>query len=163
MENKKTIQLGIIAVIALIGVVMFFMSWQDVEPGEEGFIYRPFGGGIDNIEITGDMNINSPVITEFYPDQFNLYCSCAINQEFYIIAEDPDTGSSQLSYNWYLNDELVSEGNKYWDEHKSAPDIYAMKMRSRANESTQLTNISTMGQYSVINFVINLPNGFLNS
>jgi len=60
-------------------------------------------------------------------------------------------------------DELVSEGNKYWDEHKSAPDIYAMKMRSRANESTQLTNISTMGQYSVINFVINLPNGFLNS
>jgi len=60
-------------------------------------------------------------------------------------------------------DELVSEGNKYWDEHKSAPDIYAMKMRSRANESTQLTNISTMGQYSVINFIINLPNGFLNS
>ena len=45
MENKKTIQLGIIAVIGLIGVVMFFMSWQDVEPGEEGFIYRPFGGG----------------------------------------------------------------------------------------------------------------------
>lgn len=51
MENKKTIQLGVIAVIGLIGVVMFFMSWQDVEPGEEGFIYRPFGGGIDKEEM----------------------------------------------------------------------------------------------------------------
>jgi regulator of protease activity HflC (stomatin/prohibitin superfamily) len=23
------------------------MSWKDVEPGEEGFIYRPYGGGVD--------------------------------------------------------------------------------------------------------------------
>ena len=27
------------------------MSWQDVEPGEEGFIHRPYGGGVDT-EVT---------------------------------------------------------------------------------------------------------------
>jgi hypothetical protein len=47
-------------------------------------------------------------------------------------------------------DELVSEGNKYWDEHKSAPDIYAMKMRSRANEYRALNAMSEVGMYKVI-------------
>ena len=47
-------------------------------------------------------------------------------------------------------DELVSEGNKYWDEHKSAPDIYAMKMRSRVNEAQALTNHDGLGAFSVL-------------
>ena len=44
-------------------------------------------------------------------------------------------------------DELVSEGNKYWDEHKSAPDIYAMKMRSRSAEANALTDSSGLGGF----------------
>lgn len=36
-----------IGVVGLILVILFFMSWQDVEPGEEGFIYRPYGNGVD--------------------------------------------------------------------------------------------------------------------
>jgi len=47
-------------------------------------------------------------------------------------------------------DELVSEGNKYWDEHKSAPDIYAMKMRSRSNEAQALTSQDELGAFSVL-------------
>lgn len=38
------IALGIVGVIA---IIMFFMSWVDVDPGEEGFIYRPYNGGVD--------------------------------------------------------------------------------------------------------------------
>ena len=50
---------------------------------------------------------------------------------------------------WGIN-ELVSEGTKYWEALKSAPDIYAIKMRSRANESIQLMSNQQMGQYLVI-------------
>jgi SAM-dependent MidA family methyltransferase len=46
--------------------------------------------------------------------------------------------------------ELVSEGAKYWEEHKSAPDIAAIKMRSRANEALQLTSETGIGSFSVI-------------
>lgn len=28
-------------------LIMLFMSWVDVAPGEEGFAYRPYGGGVD--------------------------------------------------------------------------------------------------------------------
>ena len=28
-------------VSSVILVILFFMSWQDVEPGEQGFVYRP--------------------------------------------------------------------------------------------------------------------------
>jgi SAM-dependent MidA family methyltransferase len=47
-------------------------------------------------------------------------------------------------------DDLVSEGTQYWDKHKSAPDIAAMKMRSRANEALQLTSETGIGSFSVI-------------
>jgi SAM-dependent MidA family methyltransferase len=54
---------------------------------------------------------------------------------------------------WLLNwgiDELVSEGSKYWEEHKSAPDIAAMKMRSRLNEAEALVGPDGLGAFSVL-------------
>lgn len=47
LDPKKIRRYVLIGVIAVIGIIVFFMSWQDVEPGEEGFIYRPYGGGVD--------------------------------------------------------------------------------------------------------------------
>lgn len=47
MEFKKILKYSIIGVVSLVAVIMFFASWADVEPGEEGFIYRPYGGGVD--------------------------------------------------------------------------------------------------------------------
>jgi SAM-dependent MidA family methyltransferase len=46
--------------------------------------------------------------------------------------------------------ELVSEGSKYWEERKSSPDIVALKMRSRANESLALTIQEGLGGFSVL-------------
>jgi SAM-dependent MidA family methyltransferase len=46
--------------------------------------------------------------------------------------------------------ELVSEGSKYWEEHKSSPDIAALKGRSRANESQALTSLDGLGAFSVL-------------
>ena len=47
-------------------------------------------------------------------------------------------------------DELVLEGVLYWEEHKSAPDVAAMKMRSRAIEAQALTNQDGLGAFSVL-------------
>jgi SAM-dependent MidA family methyltransferase len=47
-------------------------------------------------------------------------------------------------------DELVSEGSRYWEQHKSAPDVAAMKMRSRANEAQALSNLDGLGAFSVL-------------
>jgi hypothetical protein len=59
------------------------------------------------------------------------------------------TQQSEWLLNWGI-DGLVSEGNRYWEEHKSAPDIAAMKMRSRANESQSLLDINGLGLFMVI-------------
>jgi SAM-dependent MidA family methyltransferase len=46
--------------------------------------------------------------------------------------------------------ELVLEGSRYWEEHKSSPDVAALKMRSRANESLALTTQDGLGGFSVL-------------
>jgi SAM-dependent MidA family methyltransferase len=50
---------------------------------------------------------------------------------------------------WEIGD-LVAEGSRYWEEHKSAPDIAAIKMRSRINESHALTDRDGLGAFSVL-------------
>jgi regulator of protease activity HflC (stomatin/prohibitin superfamily) len=47
MDNPKLIRRIFIGIIGLILIILLFMSWQDVDPGEEGFIYKPYGGGLD--------------------------------------------------------------------------------------------------------------------
>ena len=47
IESSKIIRGGLIGGLGIILVIVFFMSWTDINPGEEGFIYRPYGGGID--------------------------------------------------------------------------------------------------------------------
>ena len=40
----RLIALGVLVVSLFI---VFLMSWTDVNPGEQGFIYRPYGGGVE--------------------------------------------------------------------------------------------------------------------
>jgi regulator of protease activity HflC (stomatin/prohibitin superfamily) len=49
-EFKQVLRVGLIVGALLVGAVVFFMSWNDVNPGEEGFVYRPYSGGIDQEE-----------------------------------------------------------------------------------------------------------------
>ena len=46
-------------------------------------------------------------------------------------------------------DELVSEGIDYCESMKNAPDVAAMKMRSRSTEAPLLTNSSGLGTFTV--------------
>jgi prohibitin 1 len=47
MKTKKLIRNIGFGIIGLFVVIAALMSWVDVEPGEEGFAYRPYGGGVD--------------------------------------------------------------------------------------------------------------------
>jgi SAM-dependent MidA family methyltransferase len=50
-------------------------------------------------------------------------------------------------------EQLVDEGNQYWENHKHAPNVAAMKMQSRANEAKALTDELGLGCFEVIEVV----------
>ena len=48
-NNWSPKKIAMVAGSALIGLILFILfltSWKDVEPGNEGFVYKPYGGGI---------------------------------------------------------------------------------------------------------------------
>jgi SAM-dependent MidA family methyltransferase len=49
-------------------------------------------------------------------------------------------------------DELVREGADYWEKLKHAPDVAAMKMRSRSSEATSLTDLSGLGAFNALSW-----------
>ena len=52
---------------------------------------------------------------------------------------------------WGIN-ELVHEGTAHWGTMKHAPDVTAMKMRSRSTEATSLTDSLGLGAFSVLSW-----------
>ena len=46
MSVKRIITLASIGVVALISIIIFMTSWVDVPQGSEGFMYQPYGGGV---------------------------------------------------------------------------------------------------------------------
>ena len=59
------------------------------------------------------------------------------------------TQQSEWLRRWGI-DELESEGMQYWEAHKTSPDVAALKMRSRANETQALTSQDGLGAFSVL-------------
>jgi SAM-dependent MidA family methyltransferase len=49
-------------------------------------------------------------------------------------------------------DELVNEGTTYWKNIKHAPDVAAMKMRSRSSEATSLADSSGLGAFKALSW-----------
>jgi hypothetical protein len=49
-------------------------------------------------------------------------------------------------------EELVNEGNAYWENMKHAPDVAAMKMRSRSSEAKSLTDSSGLGVFTALSW-----------
>ena len=65
------------------------------------------------------------------------------------------TSSTQAAFlkQWGIED-LVREGNAYWESMKHAPDVAAMKMRSRSTEAISLTDSVGLGRFLVNNYSI---------
>ena len=49
-------------------------------------------------------------------------------------------------------DELVREGVDHWEKLKHAPDVAAMKMRSRSSEATSLADSSGLGRFNALSW-----------
>ena len=57
LDPKKIRRYIAIGVVSLIVVVLFFRSWTDINPGEQGFVYRPYGGGVEKNKTYGEGTI----------------------------------------------------------------------------------------------------------
>ncbi len=47
MKIKNIMKIVGLSIAGLILLITIFASWVDVEPGQEGFAYRPYSGGVD--------------------------------------------------------------------------------------------------------------------
>jgi hypothetical protein len=56
---------------------------------------------------------------------------------------------AQFLQQWGI-DELVLEGKEYWEKLSGAPDVAAIKMRSRAIEHDALTDMNSLGSTRVL-------------
>jgi SAM-dependent MidA family methyltransferase len=83
------------------------------------------------------------------PGSQDITTQVMIDQLMLAVPQLSITQQSEWLLNWGVDD-LVAEGSRYWEVNKSAPDIAAMKMRSRVNEAQALTNIDGLGAFSVL-------------
>ena len=93
--------------------------------------YRDQGRGTHYLTDPGSQDITTQVMLDQLPSGF--------------------TSSSQADFlkQWGI-DESVHEGAEYWEKLKHAPDLLAMKMRSRLNEATLLTDRTGLGSFYAI-------------
>ena len=95
--------------------------------------YRDQGRGAHYLTEPGTQDITAQVMIDQLPTGF----SSSTQTEFLM--------------QWGIND-LVREGSDYWESMKTAPDVAAMKMRSRATEAKSLTDQSGLGMFSVVSW-----------
>ncbi len=80
------------------------------------------------------------------PGSQDITTQVMIDQLMLAVPQLSVTQQSEWLFKWGI-DELVAAGSKYWEEHKSAPDVAAMKMRSRHSESLTLSNGRGFGKF----------------
>lgn len=95
--------------------------------------YRDQGRGTHYLTDPGSQDITTQVMLDQLPAGF--------------------TSWTQIDFlNQWGIDELVREGATYWEKLKHAPDVAALKMRSRFSEASALNNFSSLGMFIVINW-----------
>lgn len=93
--------------------------------------FRQHERGIHYLVAPGEQDITSQVVIEQLPQ--------------------PTSECSQVEFlrQWGF-EELVNEGRQYWSSHVGAPDLAAMKMRSRVSEAEALRDESGLGSFRVL-------------
>jgi SAM-dependent MidA family methyltransferase len=96
--------------------------------------YRDQGRGTHYLSDPGSQDVTTQVIFDQLPAGF--------------------TSSTQSDFlkQWGI-DELVHEGMEYWEKLKHAPDVAAMKMRSRSTEAISLTDFLGHGAFEVCEYI----------
>jgi SAM-dependent MidA family methyltransferase len=83
------------------------------------------------------------------PGNQDITSQVIVDQLMVAIPELAVSKQSEWLQHWGIQG-LVDEGAKYWDRHKSSPDIAALKMRSRKVEAQVLTESNELGSFSVL-------------
>jgi SAM-dependent MidA family methyltransferase len=66
---------------------------------------------------------------------------------------EPDTIRTQAQWlQLHGIGELVEEGKRYWEAHAGAPDLTAMRMRSRVSEAEALLDPAGLGAFTVLEY-----------
>ena len=93
--------------------------------------YRDQGRGTHYLSDPGSQDITTQVILDQLPSR--------------------GTTSTQAEFlkQWGI-DELVIEGTNYWESMKQAPDVAAMKMRSRSTEAKSLSDSLGLGSFETV-------------
>ena len=75
-------------------------------------------------------------------------------------ARTPDRVTSQAEFlARHGVDELVEEGRREWDERAATGDLAALRARSRVREAEALRDLSGLGAFSVVEWVVPSPAG----
>jgi SAM-dependent MidA family methyltransferase len=89
------------------------------------------------------------------PGSQDITTQVMIDQMMNVVPGLSVASQAEWLHTWGIYD-LVSEGGDYWEEHKSAPDVAAMKMRSRANELGTLNKMSESGSFIAISLNVTM-------
>lgn len=100
--------------------------------------YRRHERGVHYLRSTGDQDITAQVCLDQLPTCEAVHTQSEFLRRFGI-------------------DDLVEEGRRYWREHAAAPDLAAMKMRSRVAEAEALTDPGGLGGFSVVEWLVGAP------
>lgn len=82
------------------------------------------------------------------PGAWDITTDIAVDQ-----MRTPSTLQTQADWlrEWGIED-MVEEGRRYWIEHAGAPDVAAMRMRSRINEAQALLDLDGLGSWLVLSY-----------
>ena len=71
------------------------------------------------------------------------------------VAGEPDAVRTQAQYLAYWGiDELVAEGRRWWEAKAHAPDLEAIRGRSRVREAEALTDANGLGGFTVLEWTV---------
>jgi SAM-dependent MidA family methyltransferase len=80
------------------------------------------------------------------PGSQDITSQVMVDQLMVVAPELTVSKQSDWLQQWGIQD-LVDEGSKYWERHKSSPDIYALKMLSRQSEVSTLLSGKGLGGF----------------
>jgi SAM-dependent MidA family methyltransferase len=95
--------------------------------------YRDQGRGTHYLSDLGSQDITTQVMLDQLPTGFSTSTQADFLQKWGI-------------------DELVREGSNYWESMKNAPDVAAMKMRSRSAEVKSLIDQTSLGSFTALSW-----------
>ena len=83
------------------------------------------------------------------PGSQDITCEVAFDQLERVASCDDEVSQADWLRRWGI-DELVEEGRRVWTERAAAPDVAAMRARSRIAEAEALTDPAGLGAFRVL-------------